>query len=172
MWKRSLKIWNAYITYTFIIYSNNVWGGYAICRSMSVSMTGSHVTEKPSRTQRLEDKNICIWHSLECEMSFSSPNIWIQPESERRGLDLDTSAEKTHLARQSSYKYVPKETCERANVYTDMIIMVFSSSLQTVTEVIHQHLKSTNISMQLCNWLYIVWVLGRFWCGNDKYYVL
>ena len=32
-------------------------------------------------------------------------------------------------------------------------------------------LKSINISIQLCNWLFIVWVLGRFWCGNDKYYV-
>ena len=33
-------------------------------------------------------------------------------------------------------------------------------------------LKSTNVSIQLCNWLFTVWVLGRFWCGNDKYYVL
>ena len=86
-------------------------------------------------------------------------SVWIQTEPDRRGLDSDTSAEKTHLARQTmSYSFsrtpVNINICNKAklvhanvglnmyaiyemvcDVYRDMIFLVLSTSLARNAEV-------------------------------------
>ena len=51
-------------------------------------------------------------------------------------------------------------------------VMYFNVLKCIICIITHYYHFTLSCLIQLCNWLFIVWVLGRFWCGKDKYYVL